>query len=59
VHLWGPPLRLMIAMPDSPIGWPVGQWRKKIGVVTMPARVAPLQPEGVLELELLGMLDSI
>merc|ERR1719336_2906142 len=52
VPLWGPPLRRTIAMPDSQIGWPGGQYRRKSGVAIMPERVALQLQEGVLKLDL-------
>jgi len=54
VHLWGPPLRHMIAMLASQIGWPGGQFPRRNGVATMLEKVALQLQEGVLELDLLA-----
>merc|ERR1712049_13238 len=54
VHLWGPPLRHMIATLDSQIGWPGGQFPRRNGAATMLEKVALQLQEGVLELDLLA-----
>jgi len=54
VHLWGPPLRHMIAMLDSPIGWQVGQYPRRSGVAITQERAALQQQEGAPELDLAG-----
>jgi len=59
VHLWGRPLRHMIAMPDSQIGWPGGQFQRRNGAATMLAKVALQLQEGVLELDLLADLTRL